>query len=133
VRLGPGLAIAGWGGLLLLWAVVFWAIFDRHPSFLEVIVPGAAVALTLVFAAIASRAARRRREGEVRTLPSVSVAVPIAALGLAALILGLEVGGYLAWVGGGLMVLGFAVLGRELVQERRLARGEESSRARQAG
>jgi hypothetical protein len=124
VRLGPGLAIAGWGGLLLLWAVVFWAIFDRHPSFLEVILPAAAVAATLLFAWIAALAARRRREGEVRTLPSISVAVPIAALGVAALILGLEVGGYLAFIGGGLLILGLAVLGRELVEERRLSRGE---------
>ena len=124
MRVGPGLAIAGWGGLLLLWAVVFWTVFDRNPSFLEVLLPTAAVAATLLFAALATLVARRRREAEVRTLPTISVPVPIAALGLASLILGLEVGGYLAWIGAGLLVLAFAALGRELAQERRLSRDD---------
>jgi hypothetical protein len=124
VRVGPGIAIAAWGALLLLWAVVFWAIFDRHPSFLEVLMPGGAVLATLLLATIAALVARRRSTDEVRALPSLSVPVPVAAIGLAFLILGAEVGGYLAWVGGGLLVVALAALGRELVLERRITHEE---------
>jgi hypothetical protein len=116
----PGVAFLVWAVLLGLLAAVLWAVFEEQ-DLLSVLMPAFAVALTAAIALGGARAARRAAERafEPQPVPDTSWPPVLAALALALVLLGLEVGTFLVFVGGGLFLAAAGGLAREWRAERR--------------
>lgn len=116
----PGVAIVAWAVLLAGLAVVLWAVFEEL-DLLSVLMPAGAVALTAVLALGGGRAAARaaRRALAAQADPDTSWSAVLAAIGLSLVLLGLEVGAFLIFIGGGLFALAAGGLVREWRAQRR--------------
>jgi hypothetical protein len=116
----PGVAILAWAALLGLLAAVLWAVFEEE-DLLSVLMPAFAVAGTAALALWGMGAARRaaRRAFEPQAAPDTSWSAVLAGVALVLVLLGLEVGTFLIFIGGGLLVTAAGGLAREWRAERR--------------
>ena len=116
----PGVAILAWAALLGALAVVLWAVFEEV-DYLSVLMPAFAVAGTALIALAGWRAARRAGERAFapQAVPETSWPAALAALALALVLLGLEVGTFLCLIGAGLFAFAVGGLAREWRAERR--------------
>jgi uncharacterized membrane protein YidH (DUF202 family) len=120
VRRAGGVAVL-WGAMLLVLAVVLWAVFVET-DYLSVLLPAFAVGGTVAIAALAWWRAGRRTPSAIlagEPSPDSSWSSVLVAVAVALIVLGLEVGTFLCFVGGGLAVLGIGGLLREWRAERR--------------
>lgn len=117
----PGVAFLVWAVLLSLLAAVLWAVFEQQDR-LSVLMPAFAVALTAAFALGGWRAARRAatRTFEAQAAPETSWPAVLGGISLVLVLLGLEVGTFLIFIGGGLLVAAAGGLAREWRAERRV-------------
>jgi hypothetical protein len=109
------LILGAWWVVLLIWDT------DALPTAL---LGGSAAACLLTGIALGVRR-RVRPPVRVRADPDLSLGAPVIAIGVAALVLGAEAGAWLLLVGGGLVVLGAALLAREWRDGRRAAAAGE--------
>jgi len=116
----PGVAFLVWAALLGLLAAVLWAVFAELDR-LSVLMPAFAVALTAALALGGWRAARRAaaRAFAPQADPDTSWPAVLAGISLVLVLLGLEVGTFLIFIGGGLFVAAAGGLAREWRAERR--------------
>lgn len=116
----PGVAIAIWALLLGLLAAVLWAVFEEQ-DLLSVLLPAFAVGLTAAIALGGAGAARQAaaRARAAQADPDTSWPAVLAGVSLVLVLLGLEVGTFLCFVGGGLFVAAAGGLAREWRAERR--------------
>jgi hypothetical protein len=104
-----------WGALLLVLTAVQ---LPFGPSAAELALLGGAGAACVLAGAVVLVAGRRRPAGDERTLPDLSPAVVLIALGLSGLLVGAEAGPWLMFIGGGLTLIGVGGLVRERRAER---------------
>ncbi|MGN6188060.1 MAG: hypothetical protein ACTHOE_04120 [Conexibacter sp.] len=116
----PGVAFLVWATLLGVLAVVLWAVFAEVDR-LSVLMPAFAVALTAAHTHGGRGAARRAaaRAFAPQTSPDTSWPAVLAGVSLVLVLLGLEVGTFLIFIGGGLFVAAAGGLAREWRAERR--------------
>jgi chromate transport protein ChrA len=116
----PGVAFLVWAVFLALLATVLWAVFTEL-DLLSVLMPAFAIALTALLALAGAGAARRaaRSALDAQPDPDTSWSAVLAGIALALVLLGLEVGTFLVFVGGGLLALAGGGLVREWRAERR--------------
>jgi hypothetical protein len=116
----PGVAILAWAVLLGVLAAVLWAVFEEE-DLLSVLMPAFAVAGTAALAVGGAGAARRasRRALEPQADPDTSWPAVLAGVALVLVLLGLEVGTFLIFIGGGLFAAAAGGLAREWRAERR--------------
>jgi hypothetical protein len=123
LRLG-GIVLVAWGALLLTWAAVL-LIFT--PTTAEIALLGGAGIACFASGWVLALVERRRlrgiapglHAGERRRITDLSMATVVLALGIALLGVGAELGHWLQWIGGGVIVIGFGGLVREFRAELR--------------
>ncbi|MCW3065408.1 MAG: hypothetical protein JWN32_2580 [Solirubrobacterales bacterium] len=104
-------AMAVWGVYLIALGAVLWFVFFADA--LSFALPAAAAGITFAVAVLSLRPERRREELEHVT--DLSPGTPLAALGFACALVGLEVGEWLVLIGAGLLGLALGIL---VVRER---------------
>jgi predicted permease len=106
-----------WSVFLAVLAAMLW-VWSPGDELAIALLGGAALGAALVALAVALRATPRD-ERSWRVIPDLSPATSLLAIGLATMLIGLEAGQWLIWIGAGLF--GFALFGlaRELRLERR--------------
>jgi O-antigen/teichoic acid export membrane protein len=110
----PGVVVAVWGGFLCA-TTALQALFSGTDRYTVLLLGGAAAGvLVLALVATLTGEARERR----RPIPDLSVATAIAAAGVAAMVLGAELGTWLLLIGAGVAAGGLASLVRERRGER---------------
>lgn len=116
----PGVAIFVWAAILAVLAVVLWAIFEEV-DWLSVVMPAFAVGVTVLAAVAGWRGARRAAERafEPQAAPQTSWSAVLAGISFALVLVGLEVGTFLVFVGAGLFAFAAGGLAREWAAERR--------------
>jgi hypothetical protein len=116
----PSVAILAWAALLGALAAVLWAVFEEQ-DLLSVLMPAFAVGLTAALALGGWRAARRAaaRAFAPQADPDTSWPAVLVGIALVLVLLGLEVGTFLIFIGGGLFVAAAGGLARERRAERR--------------
>jgi hypothetical protein len=124
------LLLGGFAALLGAW----WAVLVAWDTDLlaTALLGGAAAACLLAAPAFAVRAPRRRAR-DVRADPDLSLGAPALAVGVAALLLGAELGQWLLLIGAGATVGGVALLVREVRSARRALERVTRERDRCAG
>jgi hypothetical protein len=106
--------VALWAGMLAVFTALMLPFgIDAYSPWLL----GGAAAGTLVLALLAARAEPRRRMAV--DVPDLSPSPGVLALGVALLVGGTEFGTWMLLLGAGVLVLGLALLARELRSERR--------------
>lgn len=117
----PGAAILVWAAFLAVLAVVLWAVFVQV-DLLSVLMPAFAVGVTVVAALAGWRAARRAAEHafDPQAAPQTSWSAVLAGISVALVLLGLEVGTFMVFIGAGLFAFAAGGLAREWSAERRL-------------
>jgi hypothetical protein len=110
----PGVVVAVWGGFLCA-TTALQALFSGTDRYTVLLLGGAAagVLVLAVVAALAGEAGAR-----ARPIPDLSVATAIVATGVAAMVLGAELGTWLLLIGAGVTAAGLAALVRERRAER---------------
>jgi len=109
-----------WAAMLGVLGGVLWAVFVEV-DLLSVLLPAFAVGGTAAMAALAARRGGRTPRAVLTgdPDPQLSLSAPLVAVAIALVLLGLEVGTFLVFVGGGLALLGAGGLVREWRAERR--------------
>lgn len=116
-----GGAVLVWALMLGVLAVVLWAVFVQT-DYLSVLMPAFAVTGTALIAALAWWRAGRRTPRDVlvgEPSPDLSYASVLLAVAVSLVLLGLEVGTFLCFVGAGLGLFAIGGLVREWRAERR--------------
>jgi chromate transport protein ChrA len=116
----PGVAFVVWALLLGVLAAVLWAVFEEE-DLLSVLMPAFAVGLTIALALGGWRAAARaaRRAFEPQPNPDTSWSAALLGVAVAVVLVGLEVGTFLVFIGAGLLAFALGGLVREWRAERR--------------
>jgi len=116
----PGIAFLVWAALLAVLATVLWAVFAQLDR-LSVLMPAVAVGLTAAIALVGWRAARRAaaRAFLAQPDPDTSWSAVLAGISLVLVLMGLEVGTFMIFIGAGLFVAAAGGLVREWRAERR--------------
>jgi len=116
----PGWTILLWGALNAGLAAILWAVFEEV-DYLSVLMPAAVVAALAALALLGQWSARReeRRWFLPDAQPDTSWSAVLLAVAASLALLGLEVGTWLCFIGGGLAALGLGGLVREWRAERR--------------
>ena len=109
-RYAAGLVVLVWAGLLAALGTMLW-IWDPE-ALVVALLGGASVATALIGAIVAYRA-RQAGKAESR-VPDLSLGSMLAALALAAMLVGAEAGVFLILIGAGTLALAVGVLAREL-------------------
>jgi hypothetical protein len=106
-----------WSLFLAILAAMLW-IWTPGDELAIAVLAGAAVGAASLGIAVALR---RRSESEQRRrlLPDLSPATALLSIALTTVLIGLEAGPWLIWIGGGLCAIALAGLVRELRAERR--------------
>jgi hypothetical protein len=118
-----------WGVLLTANTAILWTVFSPDASSVALL-GGAGGATILVGAAawLTGRARSTAREGDeerAHVVPDLSLATVWTAVSIVLLLLGAEMGPWLAYIAGGMLLLGLGGLAREfLAQREELATGE---------
>lgn len=114
-------AIVVWAVMLAVLAVVLWAVF-AETDYLSVLMPAFAVVGTVAIATLAWWRAGRRTPRAIligEPNPDLSYSSVLLAVAVSIVVLGLEVGTFLVFIGAGLGLLGVGGLVREWRAERR--------------
>jgi hypothetical protein len=120
VRRAAGATLV-WALMLALLAVVLWAVFVET-DYLSVLMPAFAIAGTLAIALLAWWRVGRRSPRAVlvgEPSPDLSYASVLLAIAVSLVLLGLEVGTFMVFIGAGLGLLAIGGLVREWRAERR--------------
>ncbi len=115
--IGGGKTLIVWGGLLVVNTIILWTVFSPDAS--SVALLGGAGIATMLVGAGALLAGRSRGiapdadHDRSRTVPDLSLATVWTSLSLVLLLLAGEMGPWLAYVAGGMLLLGLGGLARE--------------------
>jgi hypothetical protein len=106
-----------WSSFLAVLAAVLW-IWSPGDELAIALLGGAAVGAAVVGLVLAARARWRGEPGRL-VLPDLSPATSLLAIAVAMLLIGLEAGPWLVWIGAGLLAGALFGLARELRLARR--------------